>query len=159
MGLNINLIKRTTKTNTSDIIHSSGYVSGREGAVFGSSDNTTFSERQQIEQQRKLIKGYRNAQVARGTGILPRTKSYEDEVAVQAKIAEIEQNERLRGTSKQEFNLNQDRGGLRQYDTRSRENVARYGSAREASGAIRAERASRFDAKARPVPKTGRFGR
>ena len=159
MGLNLKLINRTTKVSTSDIIHSTGYASVRSGANFGASDNTTFSERQQIEQQRKLIKGYRNARVAQGSGILPRARSYEEEIALQAAMTQIDNSARS-SIDRQKAAIEQDRGGLRKYDFRSRQTdfhnkTARGGSAMTSREAM----AKRFDAPARPTPKTGGFGR
>lgn len=167
MGLNFKLIQRTTKTSTSDVAHSSGYADVSNGARFGASDDTTFSERQQIEQSRKLIKGYRNARIAQGVNRMPKAQSYEQEMAVKAAMAAIERGEHEAGyaTSKQEFNNRLERGGMQKYDLRARQNntinrTAQVGgqlSSRQTAQQARAARAERFAAPARPTPKTGGF--
>lgn len=168
MGLNFKLIQRTTNTSTSDVAHSTGYANVSNGVNFGSSDSTTFSERQQIEQNRKLIQGYRNARVANGVNRMPKAQTYEQEQAMRAAMAAIERGERDAGVSrKQEFNNKLERGGLQKYDTRTRQNstinrTAQAGgqlSNRQAAAQTRAARAERFAAPARPTPKTGGFGR
>ena len=165
MGLNFKLIQRTTKTSTSDVAHSSGYADVSNGTRFGASDDTTFSERQQIEQSRKLIKGYRNARIAQGVNRMPKAQSYEQEMAVKAAMAAIERGEHEAGyaTSKQEFNNRLERGGMQKYDLRTRQNntinrTAQVGgqlSSRQTVQQARAARAERFAAPARPTPKTG----
>ncbi|MCQ2570852.1 MAG: hypothetical protein MJ154_01205 [Candidatus Saccharibacteria bacterium] len=168
MGLNFKLIKRTTNTTTSDVAHSTGYAGVSNGGNFGSSDNTTFSERQQIEQNRKLVQGYRNARVANGVNRMPKAQTYEQEMAMRAAMAAIERGQRDSGVSKkQEFNNRLERGGLQKYDTRTRQNntinrTAQAGgqlSNRQTAAQTRAARAERFAAPARPTPKTGGFGR
>ena len=166
MGLNFKLIQRTAKTSTSDVAHSSGYADVSNGSRFGASDNTTFSERQQIELNRKMIKGYRNAMVARGVNHMPKAQTYEQEMAMKAAMAAIEQGERNAGVSRrQEFNNKLEQGGLQKYDLRSRQNniinrTAQAGgqlSNRQMAQQARAARAERFSAPARPTPKTGGF--
>ena len=167
MGLNFKLVQRISKASTSDVVHSSGYAKVQSQGAFGASDNTTFSERQQMEQRRKLVQGYRNAKVAQGANMMPKARTYEQEQAVQAAMAAIEQGERAAGVgSKQEFNSKLERGGLQRYDTRSRNSsfnrTAQGGgqlSNREIAAANRAARAERFAGTARPAPKTGGFGR
>lgn len=168
MGLNFKLIQRTAKTSTSDVAHSSGYADVGNGSRFGASDNTTFSERQQIEMNRKIVKGYRNAMVARGVNHMPKAQTYEQELAMKAAMAAIERGERESGgaTRRQEFNNRLERGGMQKYDFNARQNDAinRSGAPapannRQAAAQIRAARAERFAAPARPTPKTGGFGR
>ena len=169
MGLNFKLIQRTAKTSTSDVAHSTGYASASNGGQFGASDNTTFSERLQIERNRKLIKGYNNAKVARGVNHMPMARSYEQEQAMQAAMAAIAAGERDYGgvTRQQNFSNRMESGGLKKYDTRMRQQtgpINRTGgvapaNSRQAAADMRAARAERFSATARPVPKTGGFGR
>lgn len=171
MGLNFKLIQRTTKTSTSDVAHSSGYGTVNNRASFGTSDNTTFSQRQQIEHNRKHIQGYKNAQVAQSVNRVPGAiQTREQEMALQAALAQIEASERSYGygaSRKQEFNNNLEKGGLQKYDLRSRQNssINRAGiatssaGARQAAAQMRASREARFSAPARPTPKTGGFSR
>lgn len=169
MGLNFKLIQRTAKTSTSDVAHSSGYADVSNASRFGASDNTTFSERQQMEMNRKMIKGYRNAMVARGVNHMPKAQTYEQEMAMKAAMAAIEQGERDSGgaTRRQEFNNRLERGGMQKYDFNSRQNgminkTTQAGgqlSNRQMAQQARAARAERFSAPARPTPKTGGFMR
>ena len=167
MGLNFRLIQRTTKTSTSDVAHSTGYASVGNGANFGAADNTTFSERQQIEQHRKIIRGYRNAKVAQGANMMPKARSFEQEEALRAAMAAIERGELEASGSRQERNSRLEKGGIQKYDFRNKQRLeinrtAQGGgtpSAREIAAAARAARAERFAAPARPTPKTGAFGR
>ena len=92
MALNFKLIQRTAKTSTSDVMHSNGYANVENANSFGASDSTTFSERQQIEQNRKMIRGYRNARIAQGVNRMPAAR-------------------------RQEFNSRQEMGGLRNFGT------------------------------------------
>lgn len=132
MALNFKLIQRTAKTSTSDVMHSNGYANVENAHSFGASDNTTFSERQQIEQNRKMIRGYRNARVAQGVNRMPAARTYQQEQEMRSEMRKID---------RQEFNSRQEMGGLRNF------------------GANRAAQAERFSAPARPTPKTGGFGR
>ena len=168
MGLNFKLIQRTAKTSTSDVAHSSGYASVNNGSRFGASDNTTFSERQQVELHRKHIKGYHNAMVARGVNHMPKAQTYEQELAMQAAMAAVAAGERDAGVSKkQKFNNRLERGGMQKYDFNTRQNGVVNKSAqsggqlsnRQMAQQTRAARAERFAAPARPTPKTGGFGR
>ena len=168
MGLNFKLIQRTAKTSTSDVTHSSGYADVSNGSRFGASDNTTFSERQQIEQNRKIVQGYRNARIAQGVNRMPKAKTYEEEVAMKLAMAAIAEGEKNAGgaTGRQEFNSRLERGGIQKYDFNSRQNSSfnRSGAPtpannRQAAAQARAARAERFSAPARTTPKTGGFGR
>ena len=166
MGLNFKLIQRTAKTSTSDVAHSTGYASASNGGQFGASDNTTFSERMQIERNRKLIKGYNNAKVARGVNHMPMARTYEQEQAMQAAMAAIEASERDCGGAEQRLSSRMEKGGLKKYDTRMKQTgpINRTGgvapaNSRQAAADMRAARAERFSAAARPIPKTGGFGR
>ena len=73
---------------------------------------------------RKMIKGYRNAMVARGVNHMPKAQTYEQEMAMKAAMAAIEQGERSAGgaTRRQEFNNRLERGGMQKYDFNSRQN-------------------------------------
>lgn len=50
---------------TKDVLHSSGYAQVQNGANFGSASIESFQARQSIEQNRKFVQGYRNAQIMR----------------------------------------------------------------------------------------------
>jgi len=172
MGLNFKLIQRTAKTTSSDAMHSSGYAQVSNAGGFGSSDNTTFSDRQQIEQNRRLIKGYRNSSVAQSVNRAPAARTFEQEMAMKAAAKAVEQGQRNAGTAsgygvRQEFNSRLERGGIQRFDTRARQGsgtinrTAQAGgqlSSRQSAAQVRAARAERFSAPARPTPKPG-FGR
>jgi len=149
MGLNFKLIKRISNTTASDVMHSSGYAKVGNSGNFGAADSTSFAERQKIEMNRKLIQGYKNARIAADVKMMPKARSIEEQRASLATKYGAE------GTSsRQEYNSRLERGGLRRYDTRQQN----LGSINRA-GAGGAPRASRFDAPARPTPKTGGFMR
>ena len=153
MALNTRLIKRISHTDTSDVMHSSVYAKAGNKGHFGSSDSTSFLERQKIEQNRKLIQGYKNARIAADVKMMPRARSIAEQQAILA--AELALIDARKGVSHQEFNNRLEKGGLRQYDTRRQQTaqINRTG----AGGDRRAARAARFEANARPAPKTGGF--
>ena len=146
MGLNTRLIKRISRTTASDVMHSSGYAQIGNRGNFGAADSTSFAERRKIEQNRKLVQAYKNSRIAADIKMMPRAQSIADQ---QKALREASDTEARSGMTRQEFNSHLERGGLRKYDTRQ----ANLGSInRTAAGG-----ASRFDAPARPVPKTGGF--
>ncbi|MBR5408926.1 hypothetical protein IK112_03245 [Candidatus Saccharibacteria bacterium] len=49
--------------NKSDMLHSSGYAKAQSGESFGAAGGSTFSERQNIEEKRRYIQGYRNSKI------------------------------------------------------------------------------------------------
>lgn len=150
MGLNVKLIKRISNTSAADVMHSSGYAQVGNRGNFGAADATTFAERQKIEQNRKLIQGYKNARIASDVKMMPKARSIEEQRASLA--SEYSDT----STPHQEFNNRLERGGLRKYDTRQQY----LGSINKTgAGGTRAARAARFDAPARPTPKTGGFMR
>ena len=155
MGLNTRLIKRISKTSAADVMHSSGYAQVSNSGNFGAADSTSFAERRKIEQNRKLVQGYKNARLAAGTKMMPKARSIEEQRAILA--LEIAAAAAQRGVSRQEFNSQVEKGGLRKYDTRQQNLGSINRTAR--GGDARAARAARFDAAARPTPKTGGFGR
>ena len=162
MGLNFKLIQRTTNTSAADVMHSSSYASAQNKNAFGASGNISFSERQRIEQHRKLVKGYRNAKIAQEVNMMPKAKTYEEELAVEAAINAIEKSREKQSENKRESNSRFEAGGLRKtrFETKNDNStpVNRL-DARQSLAAQRQARAERFDAKARPIPKTGSFGR
>jgi hypothetical protein len=168
MGLNFKLIQRTAKTSTSDVMHSSGYAKVQNNGAFGASDNTSFAERQRIEQHRKHIRGYNNAKVARGVGMMPKAQSVEDQAAIAAAAAAIAEakNAAANSSGRQEFNVTREQGGLQKYDSRSTGSINRTakmgfgGGAAQSAASQRAAMAARFSGgNAHPIPKTGGFGR
>ena len=165
MALNFKLIQRTAKTSTSDVMHSNGYANVENANSFGASDSTTFSERQQIEQNRQHVRAYKNSTVAMGGGMRERSQSQEDALAaMEAQIAKSEaENSR---DKRQEMIVRQEKGGLRRYDTRERGKAeinatgraSGGGYGRTSSAEMRQAAAERFAGKAHPIPKTGGFG-
>lgn len=89
MGLNLKLIQRVSKgQSASELSHSSGYASAQNNGGFGASGGSSFSERQQIEQRRKMIRGYSSARVAQQVNRTERAKDYETQQAEQQAIDE-----------------------------------------------------------------------
>ncbi|MBR3176582.1 hypothetical protein IKF25_01235 [Candidatus Saccharibacteria bacterium] len=175
MGLNTKLIQRITNNSVSDVAHSSGYADAQNHGSFGVSDNTTFSERQQIEQRRKYVQGYRNARIAQGVNYMPKAKSVEEQAQLAVAAAIARGKEEMK-ESHQEYNSHLEKGGLQRYDTRNRDNSnlgqpdsfnrGQTGFARQAgsvnrqeAAAARAAQAERFSGHAHPIPKTGGFTR
>ena len=154
MGLNFRLINRVSKTKSADVMHSSGYAQVGNSGNFGAADSTSFAERRKIEQNRKLVQGYKNARIAAGTNMMPKAQSIAEQQA--ALMAEIAAAEAQRGMSHQEFNNKLEKGGIRKYDTRQ-QNLGSINRTARGGNTTRAERAARFDAPARPTPKTGGF--
>lgn len=179
MGLNAKLIKRFNASSTSDVAHSSGYAKIQSGASFGTSDDTTFSTRQQIEQRRKYVKSYRNARIAQGVNYMPKARSAEEQAALAAEAAAILRSKKEVEESRQEYNTHLEKGGLRKYDTRNQQdyglkrgaetsgaNSSQSSSSRQSgaggwreAAAARQAQAERFSGHANPTPKTGGFGR
>lgn len=179
MALNSKLIRRLTNNSTSNVIHSSGYAKVQSGNTIGASDNTTFSQRQQIDQNRKIVHGYKDALVAQRVNFTQKAMSVEEQEALAA--AEAAAEESMRGLSnveqeKREFNSHLESGGIRKYDARNRDSrfgaqnnsgqSANTGIARQAEAANRQEAAAarsamaeRFSGHAHPVPKSGGFAR
>ncbi len=153
MGLNVKLIKRISNTTSADVMHSSGYAQVGNSGNFGAADSTSFAERRKIEQNRKLVQGYKNARIAADVKMMPKARSIEEQrVSLLAEYGSSSSS-----NSHQEFNNRMERGGLRKYDTRQQYLGSINRTA--AGGDTRATRAARFDAPARPTPKTGGFMR
>ena len=179
MALNSKLIRRISNNSTSNIVHSSGYAKVQSGSSIGASDNTTFSQRQQIDQNRKVVQGYKDAHVVQRVNYTQKAMSVEEQQALAA--AEAAASESYRGLSnveqeKREFNSCLESGGIRKYDARNRESrfgtqnnsgqatnagIARQAGAagRQEAAAARAAMAERFSGHAHPVPKSGGFAR
>lgn len=155
MGLNARLIKRISNTTMSDVAHSSAYAKVSNRGSFGADSSMSFEERRKIEQNRKLIQGYKNARIAADVKMMPQARTIADQQAILA--AELALINARKKESHQEFNNKLEKGGLRQYDTRRQQTaqINRTG----AGGDSRAARAARFEANARPAPKTGGFMR
>lgn len=169
MGLNYQLIKRTTNTTTSDVVHSSGYAKKQNGGSFGVSSNTTFSERQQIDQNRKLVQSYEDSKIGRGEITRQAAIAEKQDQAMSAAWKAIAAGKKaFEDGGRREYNISQERGGLQRYDTRNntadvnrtgRGGIAgnRSSSMRQASAEQRKAMADRFAAPARPTPRTGGF--
>lgn len=155
MGLNTRLIKRISNMSAADAMHTSVYAKAGNKGGFGADSTMSFEERRKIEQNRKLIQGYKNARIAADVKMMPRARSIADQQAILA--AELALIDARKGVSHQEFNNRLEKGGLRQYDTRQRHTAEINRSGR--GGDARAARAARFEANARPAPKTGGFMR
>lgn len=70
------IIQRITRAQTSDIIHSSGFASMQNNGGFGTASTESFATRRSIDQNRKIVQGYRNSQLARGVNNMPRAKTF-----------------------------------------------------------------------------------
>ena len=173
MALNAKLVQRITENNAAKILHSSGYASAQSGGTMGASGNTSFSERQQIEQDRKVVQNYQSSHVAQSVNRMPKAQSVEEQSAqatADAAIAESTHGLSSVERERREFNTNRESGGLRKYDPSNRDRFnsqassagfARQSGAagRQDAAAARAAMAERFSGHAHPVPKSGGFGR
>lgn len=167
MALNSDLIKRITRTTTSDVMHSSGFAGAQNTNSFGASASTSFTERQNLESNRQVVQGYRRSMVAHQINAAQHAKTYQEQMAEDAKRAATMRAKQDAEKStldyrRQEFGVRREAGGLS--DTQ-REHIrsayASGASARQQStqNINRQELSRRFDATARPAPKTGGFGR
>ena len=148
MGLNMRLIQRVAKTSTSDVRHTNNYARAQNSDSFGAGGGQSFTERQGIEMQRKLVQGYKNARVAQGVNRMPKARTYAEELEIRKKALENRHSTSGRG-GLQEMNSQKEAGGLMKYDT----------TAQGGQASLRQQMAQRFSAPARPTPKTGGFGR
>lgn len=146
MGLNFKLIKRTTDTSTSDIMHSNSYAKAQNSGHFGAQDSTTFSERKQIEQRRKFVKGYRNARLARGVNMMPRARTSEEQRELAARALKEIGDNHAENNTRQAANAEREQGGLYKFDARSTSGINRtaqnWGGSPTTQRAARAERFS-----------------
>lgn len=70
------LLKYMMKTQTPEVLHSSGYAKAQNKDSFGAASTETFTERQRIEEQRKFVRGYRNSRLATSATSGYRAKAY-----------------------------------------------------------------------------------
>ena len=88
MGINYKLTQRFSKATTSDVQHTNSFAAAQNSASFGASGGQSFSERQEMEFQRKLVQGYKNARLAQGINRGPKARTYTEELAIRKKAAE-----------------------------------------------------------------------
>jgi len=142
------MIQHITGVKSSDMRHTSSYAEAQSGKNFGAYGGQTFDERQQIEWQRKMVQGYKNARVAQGVNRMPKARTYAEELAIRKKAME-NRHSAWAPEDYQEKNLKKESGGLAKFDR-----GAQMGQAN-----VRQQMAERFSAPARPIPKSGGFGR
>ena len=121
MALNSRIIKRITKTTTSDVAHSSGYAQAQSGGNMGATSVQSFSDRLDLEKNRTTVQGYKQSQVARAVNFMPKALSEEEKRKILA--AEKAKEEALR-RGHQEYNSKLESGGLRRFDVSNKEGVA-----------------------------------
>ena len=94
MGLNLKLIKRISKTSTSDVSHSSGYAHVQNGGNFGAaggSRNSSFEQRQSLNNNRQSLQAYGHSQVAQKHNFGEKSLTFEESMALaKARNAEID---------------------------------------------------------------------
>lgn len=116
MALNYELIKRTTNTQTGDVIHSTGYANAQNGGNFGAATGAgmSFQERLELEKNRKVVQSYKQAGVAQQRNFMPKAMNVEEAALAKAQKAI----EAAGGgySSRQEMNSKLNAGGLRKYD-------------------------------------------
>ncbi len=99
MGLNYKLTQRFSKATTSDVRHTSSFAAAQNSGGFGAGGGQSFTERQEIELQRKLVQGYKNARVAQGINRIPRARTYTEELAIRKKATENRHSARDTGSA------------------------------------------------------------
>ena len=70
------LLKRVMRTQTTDVMHTSGYARVQNAGSFGSASTESFTDRRSIEEQRKFVRGYHNSKIIGGAVGAPRAKTY-----------------------------------------------------------------------------------
>ena len=65
MAIEGELLKRITKKQASDVVHSSGYAKVN-GSQFGAASTESFAARRAIDTNRTVIKSYADSEIARG---------------------------------------------------------------------------------------------
>ena len=168
MGLNIKLIKHFDKTSTSDVAHSSGYANAQSGSNFGAASTETFTQRRAVEENRQVVQGYNQAMVAQRVNTTPRAMTYQEELAasaarkaaLRAKYARDKQDFDDR---RKNFYANKEAGGLNELQQKRVASIHATGAGarQQAQQQLTARQAmaKRFEATARPAPKTGGFGK
>ncbi len=170
MALNGKIIQRVTGVKSSDVMHSSGYARTQNAGNFGAATTESFADRQETEKNRELIQGYKHAQVAQRKNLMPKARTYEQELADKRQKGFKQEDQTL-----QQFNSRLERGGLRSFEKRrmgdtamnsnglaKRQSYAGQKQERHAVGAARSAEArqamaQRFSGSAKPAPKTGGF--
>ena len=69
MADNIALLKRVMKTQTVDVMHSSGYAGAQNAGNFGAASAESFAARQSMEERRKFVRGYHNSRIIGGAAV------------------------------------------------------------------------------------------
>lgn len=168
MGLNFKLIQRFSKTSTSDVAHSSDYAAAQSGTNFGASANQSFSQRKEVESNRQVVQGYNQAMVAQRVNTTPRAMTYQEEIAAEAARraairAKYAKDKKDHDDRRQSFNANREAGGLNELQQKRIASIQATGAgARQQAQQQMTSRqamAKRFEANARPAPKTGGFGK
>ncbi len=172
MALNGKIIQRISKTTSSDVAHSSGYANAQNAGNFGTTSAESFAERREIDANRNIVQSYREAQVAQRKNFMPKALTYEQELKMKR-----ERKERLNGLDdnskniegRRDYNSRQEAGGLRSFAERQNDgqtmnsnglaaNQQKYVGGAARSTEARQAMARRFDATAKPIPKTGGLG-
>lgn len=168
MGLNYKLIKRFSKTSTSDVAHSSEYANAQNNNNFGATTSESFEQRREIDENRQIVQGYRQSMVAQQVNTTPRAKTYQEQMAEEAARkaalrAKYAKDKEAFDDRRKSFYANREAGGLNELQRQRLSNVYATGSAARQQAQqqmnARQEMAKRFEANARPAPKTGGFGK
>lgn len=64
------------RTQTADVMHSSGYAGAQNAGNFGAASTESFAQRRSVEEQRKFVRGYRNSRIIGGATNGVRAKTY-----------------------------------------------------------------------------------
>ena len=142
MALNSKIIRRLSRTKSSDVMHSSGYATAQNAGNFGSVSSQSFRKRQHIDSNRQIVQAYHHARVAQQVNRQPGDYSTRDTAGQQIDYTKDHTSTTQRG-----------------YTTGA---SARFAAQQGPAGAnltARQQTAQRFEANARPIPKSGGLGR
>lgn len=142
MALNSKIIRRLSRTKSSDVMHSSGYATAQNAGNFGSVSSQSFRKRQHIDSNRQIVQAYHHARVAQQVNRRPNDCPARDTATQQA-----------------DNSIDSAPTTQRSYATGA---SARFAAQQGSAGAnltARQQMAQRFEANARPIPKSGGLGR
>lgn len=88
--MNNPFLKYVMKDKKEDIFHSSAYGKMQNGGSIGVSSNETFAKRMEINQNRKVVRGYGDSRLANsGINNAPRPKTYAPPAGMSSSAAKM----------------------------------------------------------------------
>lgn len=144
------MIKRIANTTTGDVAHSSGYAQAQNAGNFGAAggSNSSFEQRQAINDNRQNIQAYGRSQVAKQHNFTERALTYDEMLAIEKANAAAKQEDN-NGMTRQKMNSHLEAGGLNPQKVEKAKGYGRLSAAemranRQAAASHRAAQAQRF---------------